>query len=131
MIKFDLQSYIIFGVELVLRQRTNLIVTITGRLFLTWLCTFSLDGKKMEQYRKCNYQQDKKTSSWYSFSNKNPIHHENLYQLKMIDLAAGTPQRDRKDGNGTFSFRQIQSLNFDYETVASAISFYHNPVKTC
>lgn len=42
---------------------------------------------------------------------------ENLYRLKMID----------KDG--TFSFSRVQSVYFDNETAAGAVSFYPNPVK--
>jgi hypothetical protein len=72
----------------------------------------SQDGKKWINIGNVTASGDKKTSSWYSFSDKSPLDGENLYRLKMID----------KDDS--FSFSRIQSLNFD-----SQISSYPNPVK--
>ena len=72
----------------------------------------SQDGKKWTTIGNVTANGDKKSNSWYSFPDKNPMDGENLYRLKMID-------RD-----GTFSFSRIQSVYFDAQ-----ISFYPNPVK--
>lgn len=77
----------------------------------------SLDGKKWMNIGNVTASGDKKTSSLYSFPDKNPmdgrsVATENLYRLKMID-------RD-----GSFSFSRIQSVYFD-----NKVSFYPNPVK--
>ena len=77
----------------------------------------SQDGKKWINIGNVTASGDKKSSSSYSFPDKNPMDGANLYRLKMIDRAA-----DSKDG--TFSFSRIQSLNFE-----ALITFYPNPVK--
>lgn len=52
---------------------------------------------------------------YYSFIDNNPLDenspvHENLYRLKMVDRAAGTPGRDGIDGS--FAFSKIISISF-------------------
>ena len=77
----------------------------------------SQDGRKWINIGEITANGDKKTNSMYSFLDKNPFDGENLYRLKMVDLAS-----DRKDG--AFSYSRIQSLIFE-----GVIVFYPNPVK--
>lgn len=72
----------------------------------------SQDGKKWSNIGNVSAGGDKKSSSWYSFSDKTPMDDENLYRLKMVD----------KDG--TFAYSRIQSLDFGLSIV-----FFPNPVK--
>ncbi|WP_221390204.1 T9SS type A sorting domain-containing protein [Dyadobacter sp. NIV53] len=59
----------------------------------------------------------------YTFTDTKPQSGENLYRLKMIDRATGTPERDRKDG--TFAYSRIRSVVFDQN---GEVVLYPNPI---
>lgn len=90
----------------------------------------SITGKAWAPVGKVNANGESTTLKNYTFThsaslNGGPSYGENLYRLKMVDRAAGTPERDRKDA--TFAYSRIQSVNFEGLSEAD-LSVYPNPV---